>query len=64
MNEIIGGAIQPLLDMDVTDEEKRQLDVSQVRLNITAGLFKDGGCLQEYLTEISQLHVIKMPRII
>ena len=47
MNEIIGGAIQPLLDMDVTDEEKRQLDVSQVRLNITAGLFKDGGCLQE-----------------
>ena len=64
MNEIIGGAIQPLLDMDVTDEEKRQLDVSQVRLNITAGLLKDGGCLQDYLSETSELHVIKMPRII
>lgn len=49
----------------VVEEEQKQLDIQNVRLTTQSGLFKaPDGPLHESLSEISKLHVIKMPRII
>jgi hypothetical protein len=45
------------------DDEQKEIEVGQLRLTATAKVFQTGAW-EEYVKEISDQHVIKMPRII
>lgn len=68
--ETINKSVEDLLAIElpegtVVDEEQKQLDLTNLRLTTQSEFFKPTqGIMYKSCTEIADLHVIKMPRII